>query len=81
MESLPSVQHYCKNGLFPSQGSIGKKFCSMLLVRAAKFHLDDKRLRRLSSESPLLRPAGTDFDHACLMLAESGHNDALVLKC
>ncbi|PST63415.1 hypothetical protein C9E91_08545 [Rhizobium sp. SEMIA4064] len=39
MESLPSVRDYCKNGLFPSQGGIGKKFCSSLFVRAAKFDL------------------------------------------
>jgi hypothetical protein len=37
--NLPSVRNYCKNGLFPSQGGIGKKFCSLLFVRAAKFHL------------------------------------------
>ncbi|MBB3453428.1 hypothetical protein FHT86_001684 [Rhizobium sp. BK313] len=39
MESLPSVQDYCKNGLFPSQGCAGKKFCSPLFVQAAKFDL------------------------------------------
>ncbi|HEY0122915.1 MAG TPA: hypothetical protein VGC14_14380 [Rhizobium sp.] len=81
MESLPSVQHYCKNGLFSSQGSVGKKFCSTLLVRAAKFDLDGKRPGRPPSENPFLLSVNPDFDHACRVLAESGHNDALVLKC
>jgi hypothetical protein len=37
--NLPSVRNYCKNGLFPSQGGIGKKFCSLLSIRLAKFDL------------------------------------------
>ncbi|GES45603.1 hypothetical protein RsS62_48550 [Rhizobium dioscoreae] len=37
--NLPSVRNYCKNGLFPSQGGIGKKFCSLLLLCLAKFDL------------------------------------------
>ncbi|MBB4570661.1 hypothetical protein [Rhizobium leucaenae] len=66
MESLPSVQDYCKNGLFPSQGGIGKKFCSTLLFQAAKFNLGHETHPQSAMKAPFVRFVCADFDHAAL---------------